>query len=140
MPDESQIYAAVGAEPFHELIERFYEGVESDPPLRALYPEDLADGKQNLEWFLVQRFGGPSVFDTNRGAPRLRMRHVTFAITPTLRDSWVRHMRAALEQVEYFAPFCDMMTAYFEDAATFLINTQDRPAAVVLGVRNEEPL
>ena len=56
---QTLIYDAVGCEPFHELVERFYEGVEAHVALRAVYPEDLG-GKEHLEWFIVQRFGGPS--------------------------------------------------------------------------------
>ena len=26
---------------FNELVDRFYDGVETEPPLRAMYPEDL---------------------------------------------------------------------------------------------------
>ena len=52
-----------------------------------------------------------------------------------LRDLWVGNMCAALEQVAQFGPFRETMKAYFEDAATFLINAQDRPTATGLGVR-----
>ena len=34
-------YDAVGGHPtFEKLIRRFYQGVASDPPLRAMYPEE----------------------------------------------------------------------------------------------------
>jgi hemoglobin len=35
-----------------------------------------------------------------RGHPRLRMRHAPFVIGPPERDAWLRHMLAALAQLE----------------------------------------
>jgi hypothetical protein len=36
------LYERVGGdEYFHALVDRFYEGVEADPVLRPLYPDDL---------------------------------------------------------------------------------------------------
>ena len=48
-------YDAVGGhETFVALVKRFYEGVASDPPLRALYPEpDLASAEERLRMCLT---------------------------------------------------------------------------------------
>ena len=90
-------YDAVGGEPtFRRLVSRFYEGVAADPPLRALYPEeDLTDAQDRLTLFLMQYWGGPHTYSETRGHPRLRMRHGPFAVTPDMRDRWLRHMRDA---------------------------------------------
>ncbi|HEY4001890.1 MAG TPA: globin [Candidatus Xenobia bacterium] len=121
--NDGEVFEAVGGEEaFVRLVDAFYRGVESDPPLRALYPEDLAPGKQHLAWFLMERFGGPSHFSSRRGHPRLRMRHFRFAVTQEARDAWMQHMRAAVQEAPEFAPARDLLLAYFEDAASFLIN------------------
>ncbi len=112
-----------GPEAFGELVDRFYEGVERDPILRPMYPlEDLAEAKENLALFLIQYFGGPAIYAMKRGHPRLRMRHVPFAIDEAARDAWLTHMTAALESVSAFAPYADVMHRYFTDAAHFLQN------------------
>ena len=122
--DESMIAEAVGGAPaFELLVEAFYQGVESDPPLRALYPADLGPGKRHLALFLLQRFGGPSTYDSLRGHPRLRMRHMPFAIDTVMRDAWVRHMQNAIRLTPAFAPHESRLMPYFEEAATFLVNT-----------------
>jgi len=121
--DDQLIYASVGGDPpFFELVERFYEGVEKAPELRGLYPDDLAPGKNHLAWFLIQRFGGPSYFNENRGAPMLRRRHAPFAIDFHVRDLWFEAMMAAVDSVSVFRPFRAVLEEYFDDAATFLIN------------------
>jgi hemoglobin len=82
---------------FERLVERFYQGVAGDPPLRSLYPdEDLGPAQRRLTLFLVQYWGGPRTYEEERGHPRLRMRHVGFAIDADQRDRWLVHMRAAL--------------------------------------------
>lgn len=107
---------------FNDLVDRFYDGVETDPPLRALYPEDLEPGKEALALFLGQYFGGPTTYSDQKGHPRLRMRHVNFRIGPAERDGWVRHMTAAVEQAELEPPVQAQMLDYFAMAAQHMIN------------------
>jgi hemoglobin len=92
------LYDRAGRTPFFEaLVGRFYAGVAADPILRAIYPEaDLAAAERRLRLFLIQYWGGPRTYDDERGHPRLRMRHVPFAIGPAERDRWLVHMRAAI--------------------------------------------
>jgi hemoglobin len=86
---------------FEALVGRFYDGVESDPILRPVYPEpDLTGARRRLTLFLAQYWGGPTTYDQERGHPRLRMRHAPFAIGPAERDRWLVHMRAALAELE----------------------------------------
>jgi len=97
---EATVYEAVGGMPFFEgLVDRFYDGVASDPELLQLYPEpdDLSGARHRLTLFLAQYWGGPSTYSQERGHPRLRMRHFPFAIGPDARDRWLRHMTEALD-------------------------------------------
>jgi len=97
------LYDAVGGIAFFEaLVDRFYDGVADDPPLRRLYPEpdDLGAARRRLTLFLAQYWGGPTTYSDERGHPRLRMRHGPFAIGPLERDRWLVHMRAAIDVVD----------------------------------------
>ena len=96
--DLDTLYQRAGGTPFFEaLVGSFYAGVAADPVLRAIYPEpNLADAERRLRLFLIQYWGGPRTYDDERGHPRLRMRHVPFAIGPAERDRWLVHMRAAI--------------------------------------------
>ncbi len=124
----AEIYAAVGSEePFYALVEAFYREVEGDAPLRSLYPDDLAPGKKHLTWFLIQRFGGPTQYDQQRGHPRLRMRHLPFRIGRAESAAWLRHMTTALEATPAFAPFRAIMERYFAESAAFLVNKSEIP-------------
>jgi hemoglobin len=94
-------YEAVGGEAtFTRLVHRFYEGVATDPILRAIYPEDdLAGAEERFRLFLMQYWGGPRTYDETRGHPRLRMRHGPFPIGPAERDAWLSHMYDAVTEL-----------------------------------------
>ena len=96
--DRETLYDRAGGTPFFEaLVGSFYAAVGADPVLRAIYPEpDLAGAERRLRLFLIQYWGGPRTYDDERGHPRLRMRHMPFAIGPTERDRWLAAMRAAI--------------------------------------------
>jgi hemoglobin len=127
VPDES-LYQRVGGEAyFVALIDRFYESVEGDPALRPLYPADLRPGKANLAGFLAQYWGGPPNYSARRGHPRLRMRHFRFPIGQSQRDAWVRHMADAVRSSGAPPADVEALTAYFERAATMLINQPNPP-------------
>ena len=87
-----------GGQPFFDaLVEAFYTGVATDPLLRPMYPDDLAESKAHLALFLGQYWGGPEEYNQVRGHPRLRMRHAPFVIGPTEAEAWMRHMTAAVD-------------------------------------------
>jgi hemoglobin len=132
MDDETtQIYACIGSDqPFYNLVEAFYRGVESDLTLRPLYPDDLTEGKKHLAWFLIQRFGGPTYFGQQRGHPRLRMRHVPFRIGQAESDAWLHHMAAAVKATPEFQPFREILSGYFAESAAFLINHTEIPTII----------
>jgi hemoglobin len=107
---------------FDDLVERFYVEVAADPVLRPLYPDDLRPGMRHLALFLGQYWGGPDAYSQERGHPRLRARHLPFAIGTAERDAWVRHMVAAVAGAELGADDRQAIVGYFEETATFLIN------------------
>lgn len=118
------MYDRAGGEKFFDdLVDRFYEGVASDPVLRPLYPEDLTGPKEHLRLFLAQYWGGPRTYSEERGHPRLRMRHAPFVIGLAERDAWLRHMIAALEAGGLSSEDEAEMADYFRMSATQMINS-----------------
>lgn len=134
--EELTLYEAVGGEPFFErLVDRFYQGVETDAVLLPLYPEapDLTGARRRLHLFLMQYWGGPTTYMDERGHPRLRMRHLPFHVGPAERDRWLVHMAAAVEQTcaelddELASVVHDRLMAYFTPAAEHLRNDTGLP-------------
>jgi hemoglobin len=123
--DQITVYEAVGGMPFFErLVGRFYDHVEADPVLLALYPEpdDLGPARQRLTLFLAQYWGGPTTYSDARGHPRLRMRHQPFVIDAAARDHWLAAMRAALDAEELSPALRFQFDSYFDMAADSMRN------------------
>ncbi|CAN5682343.1 globin [soil metagenome] len=119
------LFEAVGGRPFFDrLVDRFYDGVEADPQLRPLYPEDLTDSRAHLAGFLAQYWGGGTVqYSDARGHPRLRMRHAPFAVGPEEARAWFEHMEAAVRAEALPDDIAEAMLEYFATAAGHMINT-----------------
>ncbi|MYS82457.1 globin [Embleya scabrispora] len=124
---EPSLYEAVGGEEtFVKLVHRFYQGVREDPLLRPMYPEeDLAGAEDRLRMFLVQYWGGPRTYSEQRGHPRLRMRHSPFEVTEEARDAWLRHMRAAVDDIALPAEQENILWDYLVYAAQSMVNRLD---------------
>ncbi|MBW8315319.1 MAG: group II truncated hemoglobin [Hydrogenophaga sp.] len=118
-----------GAEGLHRLVDRFYELMDELPEAyaaRRIHPESLAGANEALFEFLSGWFGGPPLYTEKKGHPRLRMRHVPYAIGPTERDEWMLCMRTALtEQVADEHLRVGLLNA-FTQMADHMVNTGDR--------------
>lgn len=115
-----------GHETFTKLVHEFYKGVAADPEFRAMYPEqDLGPAERRLRMFLEQYWGGPTTYSEERGHPRLRMRHVAFRVDSRARDTWLKHMRAAVDTLELSPLHEGILWDYLERAAHSLVNAPD---------------
>lgn len=100
--DRGQLFARIGGEPaVRRLVDRFYDLMDTLPEarqLRALHPPALDGSRDKLYWFLVGWLGGPPLYVSRVGHPRLRTRHLPFAIGQAERDAWMRCMELALDE------------------------------------------
>ncbi|MGH9240578.1 MAG: globin [Vicinamibacterales bacterium] len=120
---EEDVYEIVGEEGFTRLIHAFYAQVPADPILGPMYAkEDLAGAEERLRDFLIGRFGGPQRYVERRGHPRLRMRHMPFAIDEAARNRWVMLMDRALEEAQLPDEVTTLLREFFHGVATFMIN------------------
>ncbi|MDX9836488.1 MAG: hypothetical protein RBT39_02865 [Azoarcus sp.] len=72
-----------GAPALQRLVTRFYALMDTLPEafaVRQFHPESLAGSAQTLFEFVSGWFGGPSLYITKKGHPRLRMRHAPRAL------------------------------------------------------------
>jgi len=124
-PARKSVFEEAGGMPFFEgLVDRFYQGVEVDPELLAIYPDhaDLAGARHRLALFLAQYWGGPTTYSDERGHPRLYMRHMPFSIDLAARDRWLVHMRAALALMDPPPHVAARLLQYFDMAAEAMRN------------------
>ncbi len=120
------VYLRVGGEAgVRALVEDFYRRMDGEPAyaeLRALHPPDLARSVDSLFKFLSGWFGGPPLFEQERGHPRLRARHLPFVIGTRERDQWMDCMRAAVGAVVADERVREAMLGAFQAMADHMIN------------------
>ena len=93
---QPRLLERIGGRPVVErIVELFYDLVEQDAELRALFPEDLHAGREKQAMFLEQWLGGEPRYSAQHGHPRLRMRHFPFVIDERAVGLWLRHMGEA---------------------------------------------
>lgn len=89
-----------GIEKIRNLVETFYDIMESDPkaaPIRAYHAKDLTEAREKLFMFLTGWTGGPQLYIERYGHPRLRARHLPFSIGESERDQWMYCMIKAMQ-------------------------------------------
>ena len=92
-----------GTEKIRELVEAFYDIMETDPkaaPIRAYHAKDLTEAREKLFMFLTGWTGGPQLYIERYGHPRLRQRHMPFAIGERERDQWMYCMISAMQAMK----------------------------------------
>ena len=99
--DATTPFTQLGGEPgVRALVDHFYDLMDLEPGfarLREVHGSTLDDARDKLFWFLCGWLGGPSHYIERFGHPRLRARHLPFAIGQLERDQWLACMFQAME-------------------------------------------
>lgn len=125
---ESLYEALGGAQTVSRLVNAFYPRVAADPDLAPLFPEDLAPVAERQRCFLTQFLGGPSLYSDLYGHPRLRARHLPFAITPQRARAWLRNMALAMDEIGLVGPARDECFQRLTLTAGHMVNQPDGTA------------
>ncbi len=97
---ELTLYERLGGEErVRELVTRFYDHMESAPEAETILGKhhDLTDARQKLFEYFTGWFGGPPLFTSQYGHPRLRARHMHISISVQDRDAWLACLLPALQ-------------------------------------------
>lgn len=119
-------FERLGGEPgVRRLVDRFYDLMDLEPvlgPLRALHPQDLSGSRDKLHWFLCGWLGGPDLYQQRLGHPRLRARHLPYAIGIAERDQWMACMIRAMEEEGVEDVLAQRLTQAFMGTADWMRN------------------
>jgi hemoglobin len=126
MSDDSTASDALGGESaVRALVDRFYDlmDLEADyAGIRALHPPELDSSRDKLFWFLCGWLGGPSHYVERFGHPRLRARHLPFAIGIRERDQWLTCMAQAMRELDIDPALSDRLAEAFHGTADWMRN------------------
>jgi len=123
------VFEEIGGETaLRGLVDAFYDAMDREPQfagLRALHPPSLSGSRNKLFWFLCGWSGGPDYFVERFGHPRLRARHLPFAIGIAERDQWLQCMAQAMETCAVAAPLRSRLLHSFAQTADWMRNREE---------------
>ena len=114
-----------GAEKIRDLVEKFYDIMDSDPRaavIRAMHQTDLTEAREKLFMFLTGWSGGPSLYIERYGHPMLRKRHLPFPIGESERDQWMFCMVRAMHDIGMEEPMVVRLAQALWSVADFMRN------------------
>lgn len=109
------------------LVDAFYRAMDTREDarvIRAMHEADLGPTRALLARYLGEWMGGAKDYSRERGAPKLRHRHLPFAIDDAARDAWMACMRQALAETCPDAGLRAELDAAFSKVANVLRNTE----------------
>lgn len=117
---------------FRRLVAAFYRRVRVDDLIGPMYPADGLDAaEQRLGDYLCFRLLGDQKYITERGHPRLRMRHGPFSIGIAERDRWLALMDAAMDETAVPDLSAAVLRPLFRQVADFMRNRDESSAQPV---------
>jgi len=120
---EQRVAEEVGAAGLDAMVAGFYRRVRGDDLIGPMYPDDDWEGsEERLRLFLRFRLLGEQEYTLRRGHPRLRGRHMPFAIGEPERDRWLQLMAAAMDEVGVAGQVREDLDAFFFQVADFMRN------------------
>jgi hemoglobin len=125
-PGKPSLFERVGGrEGVARLIDTFYDLVEADEELRAIFPQDMSHGRQKQKWFFEQWLGGEPLYSERFGHPRLRRRHFPFVIDERLAGRWLRHFNEALQACGVARPDIEEIMGGLGPLAHHMVNINE---------------
>jgi hemoglobin len=116
---------AHGVENIRLLVETFYDIMDSDAKaqsLRAMHPPELTAVREKLFMFLTGWTGGPQLYIERYGHPKLRQRHMPFAVDESARDQWMYCMIRAMHQLGFEETLQKKLAEQLYGVADFMRN------------------
>ena len=107
------------------LVDRFYDLMDIEPgyaELRAAHGNTLVEARDKLHWFLCGWLGGPQHYTERFGHPRLRARHMPFAIGVQERDQWLACMDQAMQETGLDPALRERLNQSFFQTADWMRN------------------
>ena len=122
--DEAVIYTILGEAGFTKMVAAFYKKIQTDDLIKPMYPEeDMEGSEERLRDFLLFRFGDDPRYQAKRGHPRLRMRHVPFAIGQPEVERWLKLMDEAMEETKVPSAIRMELNTFFTMVANNMKNS-----------------
>ena len=122
-PLNRELYALMGEPLIRQMLRLHYARLEQSA-VRNLFPEDMEAASQKAADFFVQVMGGPPLYAQKHGPPRMRMRHMPFAITPKARAIWLECFLGALDDLPFPPEHRAEFEEFLDSFSDWMVNSQ----------------
>ena len=119
------VYKRLGEATIKILVDLFYTNVMKDDRISHLFKTDIVEVKRKQEMFLTQFFGGPGLYSNEFGHPRMRMRHMPHAISPSAAIAWLECMKFAIVDLKIDESLKIEIFNKFQKLAAHMVNRPD---------------
>lgn len=123
------LYDRLGGEkPLRKFVDRLYHYMASLPEVRqvhALHAMPLDEAAVRLFRFLSGWLGGPPLYHSHYGEPRLRRRHLHIPIGNNERDQWLLCAQRSLEEMNWSEELKQELMQLLTDMADHLKNRNE---------------
>lgn len=122
------IYGKMGEDNIYKMLEDFYL-LLSKSAVREMFPSDMKEASKKSAAFFVFILGGPPLYQQQFGPPRMRQRHLAFAIDESARQVWLDCFKEVLidaekkycfppEHLEEFVRFLDRFSGWMVNTSS----------------------
>ncbi len=126
-PENISPYDALGGEErLHEMVERFYDHMDSlseTQSIRDMHAKSLKVSREKLFLFLSGWLGGPDLYIEKYGHPMLRRRHMPFSIGHKESQQWLLCMKKAMDDMSIDGDLRTTLDRSFHQTAVHMHNT-----------------
>lgn len=141
MTDPTSPFAQLGGlDGIRALVDRFYDLMDTAPEaadVRRLHAASLKRSREKLYEYLTGWTGGPPLYESRYGHPRLRARHLPFAIGAHERDQWLWCMDRALDEHAMPEAVRTFLRQKLHQLADHMRNQPEAPARPALPLAGE---
>ena len=121
---EEPLFDRLGETNLQLLVDRFYDLVFENPQISHLFKTDKNIIKEKQRLFLTQFLGGPPLYSSQYGHPRLRARHLPHTITADDAVAWLSCMSTAVSSLSIEQYLKDELMERLIPTAMFMVNRE----------------
>ena len=116
------MYSKIEPENLRKLVNSFYDRVFNESTISHLFQTDKSVIRDKQYRFLTQFLGGPQLYTSEHGHPRMRIRHGPHAIDEAARIEWLHCMKLAISEMEFEPSLADALYNCFPPVAQHMQN------------------
>lgn len=122
-----EIYVKMGENCIYQMLEDFYCELEKSS-IRHLFSQDMKEGSRRSAAFFIFILGGPPLYQQQFGHPRMRQRHLPFAIDEAARQTWLdcfkRVLQDADKKYQFPMEYMQGFWRFLEQFSAWMVNTK----------------